>query len=198
MNNQERHKAIPPKNPHAPDWRSVSLSAEHKVGTARRPMFRRSADGSMGRHSGDVPRELDGFLAEVEEPNAEEILESVMAACALIAYADGRVTPEERLRMLSVIPRFTALRYFSDSELSGAFEAATGWFEAAPADGKVRALEAIGRVRRHQGCRVPLLRACHAIATADRRFDRREREALADICGALGLDPGEYGLKQRV
>lgn len=134
-------------------------------------------------------------MAEISEPDAEVILEGVMAACALIAYSDGKVTQDERQRMLSVIPRFAALRFLSQGELIRAFETATGWFEVAPADGRRRAMAAIGRVREHRRCRIPLLRACHAIATADSAFDRRERESLISICTALDLDPGEFGLK---
>lgn len=152
----------------------------------------------MSRQAIDVQRHIDEFLAEVTEPDIDVVLEGVMAACALIAYADGTVTQDERQRMLSVIPRFAALRFLSRSELVDAFETATGWFEAGPAAGRRRAMQAIARVRGHRGCRVPLLRACHAIATADSVFDRRERDALIGICGALDLDPAEYGLREPV
>lgn len=152
----------------------------------------------MPRQQIGLQRQIDEFLAEISEPDAEVILEGVMAACAFIAYADGKVTRDERQRMLSVVPRFTALRFLSESELVDAFETAAGWFEAAHTDGRRRAIEAISRVRHHQSCRVPLLRACHAIATADCAFDRREREALVSICDALDLDPAEYGLREPV
>lgn len=150
----------------------------------------------MPRTQNDLQRSIDEFLAEVSEADADVILEGVMAACALIAYADGKVAHEERTRMLSVIPRFTTLRYFPQSELIDAFETATGWFEAEPIDGKLRALEAIGRIRQHERYKMPLLRACHAIATADHSFDAREQEALVIICAALDLDPADYGLKE--
>lgn len=152
----------------------------------------------MPRQPIDVQRHIDEFLARISEPDAEVVLEGVMAACALIACADGKVTQDERQRVLSVAPRFTALRFLPQSALIRAFETATGWLEVAHADGRRRAMAAIGRVREHRTCRIPLLRACHAIATADSAFDRREREALISICGALDLDPAEFGLKARV
>lgn len=151
----------------------------------------------MPRRQNDLQRSIDEFLTEISEPEADVILKGVMAACALIAYADGNVAEEERKRMLSVIPRFTTLRFLPQSELIEAFDTATGWFESAHTDGRRRALEAIGRVRQHQRYRIPLLRACHAIATADQAFDTSEREALVSICGALDLDPADYGLRER-
>jgi tellurite resistance protein TerB len=152
----------------------------------------------MPRRQNDLQRSIDEFLAEVSEPDADVILEGVMAACALIAYADGRVAPEEQARMLTVIPRFSTLRFFPQSDMIEAFETATGWFEIAPAEGRRRALSAIGRIRQHERYRLPLLRACHAIAVADQNFDAREREALVSICGALDLDPADFGLRYRV
>lgn len=151
----------------------------------------------MPRQQNDLQRDIDAFLAEINEPDVGLVLEGVMAACALIAYADGRVAQEERLRMLSIIPRFTTLRFFPKDELIDAFETATAWFEAGSTDGRCRALEAIGRIRDHERYRAPLLRACHSIATADQTFDVRERETLISICDALGLDAVEYGLKSR-
>lgn len=100
--------------------------------------------------------------------------------------------------MLTVIPRFTTLRFFAQSEMIDAFETATGWFETSYADGRRRALEVIGRVRQRQRYRLPLLRACHAIAVADQNFDTREREVLISICAALDLDPADFGLRERV
>lgn len=151
----------------------------------------------MPRTQNDLQRSIDEFLAEVNEPDADVILEGVMAACALIAYADGQVAPEERTRMLAVIPRFTTLRFFSKSDVIDAFDTATGWFETAYLEGRRRALEAIGRVRQHEEYRVPLLRACHAIAVADQAFDSCEREVLVSICGALDLNPADFGLGER-
>lgn len=151
----------------------------------------------MPRRPSDLQRHIDEFLAEVSEPDAEVVLEGVMAACALIAYADGKVTQDERQRMLSVVPRFGTLRFLPQRDLIAAFESATGWFESAHADGRRRAMEAVGRLRLHHRCRIPLLRACHAIATADRTFDTRERDALVSICDALDLDPGDYGLREQ-
>lgn len=151
----------------------------------------------MARRANEVQRSIDEFLAEVKEADAEAILQGVMAACALIAYADGEVVQQERKRMLAVIPRFTTLRFFPQSELVEAFEAASGWFEDSHSDGTRRAMEAIGRIRQHERYRIPLLRACHAIATADDAFDPRERKALAGICSALDLDPADYGLEDR-
>lgn len=150
----------------------------------------------MRRRSNDLQRSIDEFLIELDEPDSDVVLEGVMAACALIAYADGKVTEEERLRMQSIIPRFATLRFLPQDDLTGAFETATGWFETDPEGARRRALEAVARVGQCERFRRPLLRACHAIAVADHVFDVREREALVTICGALDLDPADYGLKE--
>jgi tellurite resistance protein TerB len=150
----------------------------------------------MTRRQNDLQRSIDEFLADVSEPDADLVLDGVMAACALMAYADGTVSREERMRMLSIVPRFASLRSFSQSELVEAFERATAWFDAKHEDGALLALQTIRRVRQHPRYARPLLRACHAIATVDRTFDSRERQALISICVALDLDPAEYGFKE--
>jgi tellurite resistance protein TerB len=150
----------------------------------------------MNRRQNDLQRSIDEFLADVSDPDADLVLDGVMAACALMAYADGAVAREERMRMLSIVPRFASLRFFSQAELIDAFERAAARFEDAQEDGALSALQTIRRVREHPRYARPLLRACHAIATADRTFDSRERQALVSICVALDLDPGEYGLRE--
>ncbi|GAB2179750.1 tellurite resistance TerB family protein [Dongia sp. agr-C8] len=150
----------------------------------------------MPRQANELQRSIDDALIDLSEPDADAVLEAVMAGFALVAYADGKVTQEERLRVRSIIPRFATLRFLPQRDLTQAFETATGWFESGPADAKRRALDLIRRVGRDQKVGIPLLRACHAIATADQAFDASEREALISICGALNLNPADYGLKQ--
>jgi tellurite resistance protein TerB len=45
----------------------------------------------------------NAFIEEFRETHAHTMVEPIVAACALVAYADGWVSPEEEKRMARLI-----------------------------------------------------------------------------------------------
>ncbi len=137
---------------------------------------------------------IDEFLQEIGGAEAEQLLESVMAGCAIVAYADGKVVAEEQKRMMSLIHRFEPLRAFDRTHLEHAFDTATHNFADDRHEGERMALIVVSRLRRSRRHAVMLLKICQAIASADGFVDPREWHALVRLCKSLDLNPADYDL----
>jgi tellurite resistance protein TerB len=147
-----------------------------------------SPPGRFSRQSWD---ELND---EIKQAENEHLMEGIVAGCALVAYADGRVTDDEHDRMVSLIRRFEPIAAFGVREVVETFEAATSRFTADPTDGEAAALKAVAKVKGAGKYPVLLIKTCCSIADADGGFDAAERKAVIRICGVLGLDPAKFGI----
>ena len=121
-------------------------------------------------------------------------LDALVAACALVAHADGWVTHEERGGADARMRRLEATTAFGVQRALVAFEAMVARFDQDPAAATEGAHAAIGRLAGHSGPSQLLVEAACSIAIADGGFDEAEREAILDICDLLDVDPQAYGL----
>ena len=137
---------------------------------------------------------MQDYLHDLQGPDAELIFEAVVAACAVIAYADGWVTPEEERRMAGLIRSSDTLRGFGPGDLAHAFEEETSRFEADHDGAEKAAFATIGRLKGRKRDAEMLIRICCAVASADGSFDGEERRAATRICKAVGLDPAQFDL----
>lgn len=148
---------------------------------------------SLSRFAGRSHEDLSG---EVHRARNEHLMEGIVAGCALVAYADGWVTDEERTRMLDLIRGFEPIKAFGIQDVETTFETLTNRFVADQEDGERTALDAVSRVRGAGAYPALLVETCCAIADADGGFDAEERSAAIRICEVLGLDPGMFGLAE--
>ncbi|HZF43241.1 MAG TPA: TerB family tellurite resistance protein [Sphingomonadaceae bacterium] len=123
-------------------------------------------------------------------------MKGIVAGCALVAYADGWVTDEERDRMLGLIRAFEPIEAFNIKDVETAFEALTDRFIADQQAGETAALAAVARLKGVDRYPALLVETCCAIADADGGFDEEERNAAVRICKSLGLDAETFGLAE--
>lgn len=121
-------------------------------------------------------------------------LEALVAACALVAHADGWVTHEERSGVHARMRRLDATAVFGVQRALVAFESMIVAFERDPVVATVRAHDAIRRLARDRGPCQALVEAACSIAIADGGFDKAERDVILDICDLLDVDPQAHGL----
>jgi tellurite resistance protein TerB len=131
---------------------------------------------------------------ELENAGDTILMEAVVSGCALVAYADGWVTPEEYRRMSGLIRAFEPVRAFGFDEVLAYFDQVTDSFTRDPAAGEADALARVARLKGRGRHPELLVVICSAIAEADGGFDAEERETLVRICAALDLDPADYDL----
>lgn len=134
------------------------------------------------------------FNDEVHRARNEHLMEGIVAGCALVAYADGWVTEEERIRMLGLIRGFQPIAAFGLDDVAETFALMTARFSSDQNAGELAALNAVAQLRGAGRYPALLVEACCAIAAADGGFDAEERLAAIRICETLGLDPAEFGL----
>jgi tellurite resistance protein TerB len=119
----------------------------------------------------------------------------VVAGCAVVAYADGWVTEEERRRMLGLIRGFPPMVSVRLEQVEARFDEITRWFEADHDEGERRALGVVQVLRaREPADRELLVQTCCAIADADGGFDAEERRAVLRICETLEIEPARFDL----
>lgn len=141
------------------------------------------------RSQRDLKRDLD--LWHDEEASLQ--IETIAAACALIAYADGIVRPAEHQSMATSLSRFGLLDEHSRTELLAEFEHATARFEIDPAVGERAALSTIARLQGKSRFAQVLIETCRLIGEADGNYIVEEQSALVKICRQLGLEPVRAG-----
>jgi tellurite resistance protein TerB len=132
-----------------------------------------------------------------ERPNSgdeEPLVRGIAAACAVVAYADGWVTPDEHRRMIHRILSSGALEPRRIDDLTEAFEAVRARFLQFPDTAEAWALDRVIALRDHATLPHLVVTACCAIAAADGGFDAEERRAILRICKLLRVDPDDFGL----
>jgi tellurite resistance protein TerB len=122
------------------------------------------------------------------------VVEGVVAGCALVAYADGWVTPEETRRMRGLILRFEPATALGAAAAVQMFEEITLEFASDHDAGENRALQLVSRLADQPHHSELLIDTCCAIAEADGGLDAEEREMILKLCVLLGVDPKQHGL----
>jgi tellurite resistance protein TerB len=144
---------------------------------------------SLGRFSKQTWEELND---EIKQAENEHLMEGIVAGCALVAYADGWVTQDERDRMVSLIRGFEPIATFGIDDVMSTFETVTVRFIDDQAEGEAAALKAVAQLKGAAKYPTLLVKTCCAIAAADGGFDAEERRAVIRICQVLGLDPATF------
>lgn len=150
----------------------------------------RSAGG--GGFMGWVRSMSSGLKDAVSRYQNDAFAEAVAAACAMVAAADGTISPDEKQKMAGFIQRSEELKVFEMSDLIQRFQGYAKAFEFEPASGRVGALRGIARLKGNAAASKLLVRVCCAIGAADGNFDDQEKAAVRAIILELALDPAEF------
>ncbi len=117
-----------------------------------------------------------------------------MAMCALIAAADGTISPEERRKTAAFIGSNDALSVFDPSELQQHFEFYSSKLERDYDFGKVEAIATIGKLKNKPEAARAVIQVGIIIGGADGNFDKHEQQAVREVCDAVGIPPAEFDL----
>jgi tellurite resistance protein len=120
------------------------------------------------------------------------VLEAVVAGCALVGMADGRLDPSEREKMMEFVNQSEELRVFNTQKVIERFNYFVGRVERDSIIGRAEAFKALGKVKTKPEIARLIARYCIAIGYADGNFDQNEKQMVSDICRELGLNPGEF------
>ncbi|MEH7253849.1 TerD family protein, partial [Neobacillus niacini] len=123
---------------------------------------------------------------------SQDVLEAVVAACALVSMADGYLDAMERQKMIEFVNSSEELRVFDSNKVIQRFNYFVSRIEADRMIGRAEAFRALGKIRSKPEIARLVARYCIAIGYADGNFDHNEMQMVSDICRELGLNPGEF------
>ncbi|WP_342430773.1 TerD family protein [Neobacillus sp. FSL H8-0543] len=123
---------------------------------------------------------------------SQDVLDAVVAACALVSMADGYLDASERQKMLEFVNSSEELRVFDSNKVIQRFNHFVSRIEIDRMVGRAEAFRALGKIRSKPEIARLVARYCIAIGYADGNFDQNEMQMVSDICRELGLNPGEF------
>ena len=121
-------------------------------------------------------------------------MDAIVAGCAMVAQADGWVTPTERTRMIDRMRNSPAIAFFGADDVLVLFEALNLRFERDLDDGEATAEVAVARLRGQSAPSRALIETACAVAEADGGFDAEERAVILRLCTLLNVDPASFDL----
>ena len=140
-------------------------------------------------------KETSATLAgDVKKFKNKSFMEAVVAGCAVVAAADGVISPEEKRKMIGFINQNEALKIFDLDEIIKLFEKFTSAYDFDAEVGKAQALKVVGQLKKKPDEARLMIRVCCAIGAADGDFDEHEKNVVRDICRELGQDPADFNL----
>ena len=134
------------------------------------------------------------LTAEVSKFKNRTFMEATVAACAMVAAADGTISAEEKQKMAGFIRNSDELKHFSMTDVIAFFDKVVGNFDFDADIGKAETLKVIGRLRGNEEQARVMVRVACAIGASDGDFDPNERSVVRDICKELGLNPSDFDL----
>lgn len=123
---------------------------------------------------------------------SQDVLDAVVAGCALVAMADGYLDASERQKLLDFVHQSDELRVFDTNKVIQRFNYFVSRIEMDRMLGNAEAYRALGKIRNKPEIARLVARYCIAIGYADGNFDNYEKQTVADICRELGLNPAEF------
>jgi tellurite resistance protein TerB len=125
----------------------------------------------------------------------KDFLNATMAGSALVAMADGVITPEEKQKMIKFIEAHDALSIFTTIDVVNAFQTYVSQLQFDRDIGEAKAFEALKKMESNAAAARLILRMVISIAGSDGEFDDYEKKMAVRIAKELSLDPAEFELK---
>ncbi|MBF0136688.1 MAG: tellurite resistance TerB family protein [Magnetococcus sp. DMHC-1] len=132
--------------------------------------------------------------AEMTKFRNRDLMEAILASCALVSAADGSVSSEEKQKMLGYVRNSDALKHFDTNAVINSFQQHIGKLEFDYALGKAEALKVISKVAKKPDEARLLVRVSCVIGGSDGHFDEQEKKVVREICRELGLPPADFDL----
>ncbi|RKZ37355.1 MAG: hypothetical protein DRQ37_02085 [Gammaproteobacteria bacterium] len=137
---------------------------------------------------------LDDYHSQIDRHNNRPFMEAAMAACSLVAIADGEVSLSERIRVDQILETLDELKVFDPHEAVDIFNEFNQAILKAPKQGREKAIEALRAVSNNQESASLLIRICVAISEAEGGKSLVDQIEIVMLCSLLGVKPEHCGL----
>ena len=123
-----------------------------------------------------------------------EFADATMAACALMAFVDGEVSPKETQQVEATLASHDILRQLAPEELKGRFTFYCDIMRHNGQQGYEAAIAAIKKLAGKEEQARALVHIMIDIGQTNEYFGNNQENCVRNVCGALGIYPGEFGL----
>ena len=144
--------------------------------------------------SGVLGNLIANYHTHMERQANRSFLEGVMAACALVASADGKISFGERVRVDQILQTLEKLRMFDPHEGVDIFNEYADLILDHPATGHETAFLAMEKIAREPENGNLMVRICVAVSEANGENRLADQIEIVTLCSRLGLDPAHCGL----
>lgn len=141
----------------------------------------------------NVTEARETLNAEITKFKSKDLLEAVVAGSAMVAFADGKITSEEKQKLMAYLKISDQLKVFDSNDVIKIFQKYAEKFEFDTMIGTGEAMQVIGKFRGKPQAQL-VVRVCCAIGASDGDFDQKERAVVRKMCSELGLDPADFEL----
>ena len=124
----------------------------------------------------------------------KNVMEATVAACLLIAAADGTIERSEVDKMEKLISINDKLSAFKGKAIKDTINKYTGMLEADFAYGKKKMLDEISDITDNSDDAEEILYLAIAISKSDGEMEPDELKALTEISKTLGLNLNDFGI----
>jgi len=142
---------------------------------------------------------INNFQDGLERNRNRPFLKATMAACALVATADGKVSLGERVRVDQILETLEALKIFDPHEAVDLFNGFSDAILESPHEGHDLALAALAEVTDDVETKALIIRICCAISEVkhpdgEKNMIAADQIEIVTLCSRLGVDPKTCGL----
>lgn len=131
---------------------------------------------------------------QVDRHRNRPFLNAAMAACALVATANGKVSFCQRMRIDQILETLDRLKGFDPHEGVDLFNDFVEKIINCPKTGHEKAWAALSAVGNEKSVRELLVRVCLAVSESDGKISTSEKNEIISLCGVLGIEPESVGL----
>jgi tellurite resistance protein len=136
----------------------------------------------------------DQYHTVMERHHNLPFLKATMAACALVATADGEVGFSERVRVDQIIETLEYLQVYDPHEAVNLFVDYCEAILKLPSEGHPKVLSQLDVVKDNPETASLLIRICLAIGEANGKTSLVDQIEIVTLCSILEIDPAHFGL----
>lgn len=138
---------------------------------------------------------LSALKNEALKYKSKDFLNAALGGSAMVIMADGKIDPQEKVKMMAFIENHEALSIYNTSEVVKTWKDYIDTMEMDADIGAAKALAALGKIKgKEEQARLVLRMVC-SIGAADGDFDADERRVASQIAVELGLNSAEFDLQ---
>jgi len=134
------------------------------------------------------------YQEQVERYRNRPFLKAAMAACALVAVADGKVSFSQRVRVDQILETLDKLKVYDPHEGVDLFNDYVEQILTSPKIGHAKAVEAVQSIADNKETARMLIRLCLAVSETNCKISTVEQVEIVSLCNLLGIDPSEVNL----